>query len=44
MIKNILLKTVAEKNGGKVEADEIGLKTEDGLVLPCGNSGIWMKG
>lgn len=45
VIKNILLKTVALKYGGKVEADEIGLKTEeDGVILPCGNSGIWIKG
>ena len=26
-------------NGG-IDADEIGIKTEEGIVLPCGNSGI----
>ena len=45
VIKNILELTVAKKNGGRVEAYEVGLKTEEkGVILPCGNSGIWIKG
>lgn len=27
--------------GGATEAYEIGLKTEDGIILPCGCSGLW---
>lgn len=44
VLKNIL--TIAVKNplGGRVEAYEVGLKTEEeGVVLPCGNSGIWIN-
>ncbi|MBQ8197244.1 MAG: class I SAM-dependent methyltransferase [Clostridia bacterium] len=44
VIKNILQLTVAKQNGGKVDAYEVGLKTEeDGVILPCGNSGIWIN-
>ncbi len=44
VIKNILQKTIANKIGGKVDAYEVGLKTEEkGIVLPCGNSGIWIN-
>ena len=44
VIKNILQKTVANKIGGRVDAYEVGLKTEEkGIVLPCGNSGIWIN-
>ncbi len=43
VIKNILQIAVA-KGRGRVEADEIGLKTEEnGVILPCGNSGIWIN-
>ncbi len=44
VIKNILELTVAKGRGGVVEADEVGLATEeDGVILPCGNSGIWIN-
>lgn len=36
--------TLAQKHGGRVSADEIGLRaTETGLVLPCGSTAIWEK-
>ena len=45
VLKNILVKTVAKDRGGKVEAYEVGLDTEEkGIILPCGNSGIWING
>ncbi len=45
VLKNILNKTVANSRGGKVDAYEVGLKTqEEGVILPCGNSGIWING
>ena len=45
VIKNILELTVGKGRNGKVEAYEVGLKTEeDGVILPCGNSGIWING
>ncbi len=45
VLKNILSLTIANKHGGKVDAYEVGLKTEEkGVVLPCGNSGIWING
>lgn len=28
-------------NGGTTEAYEVGLNTEDGIILPCGCSGLW---
>ena len=35
---------IVSKFGGSVEANEIGLPvSEDGLVLPCGASGRWIK-
>lgn len=44
VMKNILQKTVKAKHGGKVEAYEVGLNTlEEGVILPCGNSAIWMN-
>ncbi|MBQ3597139.1 MAG: class I SAM-dependent methyltransferase [Clostridia bacterium] len=44
VIKNILSKTIAKGRNGRVEAYEVGLNTqEDGVILPCGNSGIWIK-
>lgn len=39
VLSNILKLTVLKK--GDVEADEIGLPEETGLVLPCGASGWW---
>ncbi len=45
VIKNILELTMNSEKLGKVEAYEVGLKTlEDGVILPCGNSGIWING
>ena len=45
VLKNILSITIANERGGKVDAYEVGLKTEeDGVILPCGNSGIWING
>ena len=45
VLKNILQLTVAKGRGGKIDAYEVGLKTEeDGVILPCGNSGIWING
>ncbi len=40
VIKNMLSLVFGSEN---VEADEVGLQSKDGLVLPCGNSGfkIW---
>lgn len=44
VIKNILTKCVKNRFGGNVEAYEVGLKTlEEGIILPCGNSGIWTE-
>jgi 23S rRNA (cytosine1962-C5)-methyltransferase len=45
VLKNILALTVGNKLGGKIEAYEVGLKTDEkGVILPCGNSGIWING
>ncbi len=45
VLKNILQLTVAKGRGGKIDAYEVGLKTEEeGVILPCGNSGIWING
>ncbi len=45
VIKNILELTVAKGREGRVEAYEVGLPTEEeGVILPCGNSGIWING
>ena len=44
VLKNILSLTIANQRGGKVEAYEVGLKTQEkGVILPCGNSGIWIN-
>lgn len=44
VLKNILQITVANKFGGEVDAYEVGLKTQEkGVILPCGNSGIWIN-
>jgi 23S rRNA (cytosine1962-C5)-methyltransferase len=44
VIKNILQKTIAKNNGGSVSAYEVGLNTlEEGVILPCGNSGMWIN-
>lgn len=45
VLKNILQITVANEFGGMVDAYEVGLNTEEkGVILPCGNSGIWING
>ncbi len=45
VLKNILELTVAKGRNGKVDAYEVGLCTEEkGVILPCGNSGIWING
>ena len=44
VMKNILEKVIISSHGGKTEAYEVGLNTlEKGIILPCGNSGIWMN-
>lgn len=43
VLSNILQKTVVQKHGGRVEADEVGLPVQTGGVLPCGASGRWTK-
>ncbi len=44
VLKNILQITVANKFGGETDAYEVGLNTEEkGVILPCGNSGIWIN-
>ncbi len=44
VIKNILEITLTNKLGGRVEAYEVGLETEEkGVILPCGNSGMWIN-
>ena len=45
VLKNILELTIGRGRNGRVEAYEVGLKTEEnGVILPCGNSGIWISG
>lgn len=40
----ILNSTIVKDFGGEANADEIGLRvSENGLVLPCGSTAIWMK-
>ena len=43
VLKNILQLTV-QQGRGKVESDEVGLPTEEGLVLPCGAGGMFING
>ncbi len=44
VMKNILQKAVAPKHGRTIDAYEVGLSTqEDGIILPCGNSAVWIK-
>jgi 23S rRNA (cytosine1962-C5)-methyltransferase len=44
VMKNILEKIIVKKHGGKTEAYEVGLNTEEkGIILPCGNSGMWIN-
>ena len=42
VLKNIL--TLTMKNfQGKVEAYEVGIKTEEGIALPCGAGGMFIN-
>ncbi|MBE5757226.1 MAG: SAM-dependent methyltransferase [Clostridiales bacterium] len=40
VIANILKLILPE---GKIDADEIGVETDEGIVLPCGCSGFWTR-
>ena len=42
VLKNILTLTVGSKFSGEVEAYEVGIKTEEGIDLPCGASGLFV--
>lgn len=42
VLKNILTLTVGSKFSGDVEAYEVGIKTEEGIDLPCGASGLFV--
>lgn len=42
VLKNILQLALKDKKG-KIDAYEVGLPTEDGLVLPCGAGGIFIN-
>ena len=45
VLKNILELTIGKGRQGRVEAYEVGLNTQEkGVILPCGNSGIWING
>ena len=41
VLKNVLSVTAIKKFGGEMEADEIGIPIESGMVLPCGISARW---
>ena len=44
VLKNVIEKTVSKKFGGRVTAEEVGLRTSnDNIVLPCGASGRWER-
>ena len=42
VLKNILALTVGSKFPGEPEAYEVGIKTEEGIDLPCGASGLFV--
>ena len=43
VMKYLVSTVIAERRCGKVECDEIGIPvTDSGLVLPCGNTAIWL--
>ncbi len=42
VLKNILTLTVGSKFSGEVEAYEVGIKTEEGIDLPCGAGGLFV--
>lgn len=44
VLQNVLQKTVCQKFGGSVDAQEVGIRAEKGnIILPCGASGRWEK-
>ena len=44
VLSYMLNTVITPKLGGCVEADEIGLPvSSNGLILPCGSSGRWMR-
>ena len=44
VMKNVLEILIRKKHGGKTDAYEVGLETEEeGVILPCGNSGLWTE-
>lgn len=44
VLRNVIEKTVAQKFGGKVYAEEVGLRQADSnVILPCGASGRWER-
>ena len=43
VLENILTLTVKNKFGGRIEAYEVGLPTEEGINLPCGAGGIFIN-
>lgn len=42
-VLNNILKIALKKYGGTVESYEVALPTKEGIVLPCGASGLWFK-
>ena len=43
VLKNVMNVTAKKRFGGEMDADEIGLPIESGMMLPCGISGRWWK-
>lgn len=44
VLRNVIEKTICTKFGGKVDAQEVGLKATIGnIILPCGASGRWER-
>lgn len=43
VLSNILRKTISEKRGGEIAAEELCLPVLSGGVLPCGTSGRWSR-
>ena len=43
VLKNVLQLTIADGRG-RIEADEVGLPTKEGIVLPCGAGGMFING
>jgi 23S rRNA (cytosine1962-C5)-methyltransferase len=43
VMKYLVSTVIAKDRGGRVECDEIGIPvTDSGLVLPCGNTAVWL--